>query len=514
MNMQVRLSIACGSAVAIVILAARAAHASVATARLGTGLADSGNGLPEVWVAPVTTAPEIDGQLDDDVWSAARSIVLGRLDRVRPAEPRTEVSLIHHDGVLYVGVKLDEPAMGRLRRNVVQTDGPVYQVRWVAPPLCNLPSRYFNWTVGISQPMPKAAPLELNLHYDRGSYWRTQYRLERDSIVISPHDFPLPTWWYGYHQSHGTLRSFSQGAIHNYTQRRSVSFVEWASARWPVDRGRVIVTGIRYQGGFGALRLGVSFPDIFAVVVTGHGLPDARYGVGQVNQARWSRGRFDSLVAAIGKVEWGLTTADGVNVWDALDVNRQIDILPPSAEVPLIAMTSSGDWTPCHEFYQLMLAKRRAVMGSYMWGGTTLLPVSATSTWPNAVRQLVRSDRPLLAFKSATVDELLAGGKQGEFNCNYRWLPETVVDKPDRCEVVVFYQKKYGQNETQTADVTIRRLAGFKPPPGATVSWSVTPVGEGTALRNGKLTIGADGLLVVPGVEINEAGIRIVVTAP
>lgn len=389
----------------------------------------------------------------------------------------------------------------------------LHYVRWVAPPLSNLPSRYFNWSVGIPDPMPKAAPLELNLHYDRGSYWRTQYRLERDSIVISPHDFPFATWWYGYHESQDTLRSFSQGAIHNYTQRRLLSFVEWASTEWPVDRGRVIVTGKRYRGGFGALRLGVSFPDVFALVVTGHGLPDARYGVSEVNKFRWSQGQFDSLVAALGQVDWGLKTADRVNVWDALDVNRQIKALPPTAKLPLIAMTSRNDWTPCREFYQLMLAKRRPVMGSYMWGGTTLLPVSATSTWPNAARQLVRSDRPLLAFKSATVDELLAGGKQGEFNWNYRWRPETVVDEPDRCEVVVFYQQKYGPGDPKTADVTIRRLARFKPSPSATLSYSITPVGADEAAQSGKLKIGADGLLVIPGVDISEAGVRIVVTA-
>lgn len=387
----------------------------------------------------------------------------------------------------------------------------LHYVRWVAPPLSNLPSRYFNWSVGIPETMPKAAPLELNLHYDRGSYWRTQYRLERDSIVISPHDFPFPTWWYGYHESRDTLRSLSQGAIHNYTQRRLLSFVEWASEKWPVDRGRVLVTGIRYRGGFGALRLGVSFPDVFALVVTGHGLPDARYGVNEVNRFRWSQGQFDSLVAAVGQVDWGLKTADGANVWDALDVNKQIRALPPTAKLPLIAMTSRNDWTPCREFYQLMLAKRRPVMGSYMWGGTTLLPVSATSTWPNAVRQLVRSDQPLLAFKSATVDELLGGGKQGEFNWNYRWRPETVVDKPDRCEVVVFYQKKYGRGDPKTADVTIRRLARFKPSPGQTVSWFVAP-GADQAAQSGELTIGADGLLVIPGVDISEAGVRIVVT--
>ncbi|MBC8874157.1 MAG: carbohydrate-binding family 9-like protein [Planctomycetes bacterium] len=389
----------------------------------------------------------------------------------------------------------------------------LHYVRWVAPPLSNLPSRYFNWSVGVPETMSKAAPLELNLHHDRGSYWRTQYRLERDSIVISPHDFPFPTWWYGYHESRDTLRSFSQGTIHNYTQRRLLSFVEWASTEWPVDRGRVIVTGMRYRGGFGALRLGVSFPDVFALVVTGHGLPDARYGVNEVNKFRWSQGQFDSLVAALGQVDWELKTADGVNVWDALDVNRQISALPPTAKLPLIAMTSRNDWIPSREFYQLMLAKRRPVMGSYMWGGTTLLPVSATSTWPNAARQLVRSDRPLLAFKSATVDELLAGGKQGEFNWNYRWRPDTVVDKPGRCEVVVFYQKKYGHGDPQTADATIRRFARFNPSPGATVSYSVTPVGSGDAAQSGTLTIGADGLLVIPGVDISEAGVRIVVTA-
>ena len=69
-------------------------------------------------------------------------------------------------------------------------------VRWVAPPYCNLPSQYYNWSVAWPEklylavdkilreeaaaeagstraPLPKS-PVELSLHRDGRSYYRTQ----------------------------------------------------------------------------------------------------------------------------------------------------------------------------------------------------------------------------------------------------------------------------------------------------------------------------------------------------
>jgi hypothetical protein len=390
----------------------------------------------------------------------------------------------------------------------------LHYVRWVAPPLCNLPGACYNWSVGVPNELPANAPLELNLHRDSRSYWRTQQRLERDSIVLCPHDFPLQTWWYGYHESHGTLRSFAQGTVQPYTQRRLLSFIEWACGKWPVDRSRILVSGTRFAGGFGALQLGLRHPEVFSLVVAGHPLPDPTFGVQNLNKVRWTRGKFDSLVALFGKVGDGSRGESGKPIWDELNLVRRVEALPATAELPMVAMTSANGWGPSHEFYKVMLRKRRPLVAAFMWGGTTMLPVSATGTFPNVIRQLVRRNHPVVAFKSSKVDALLDGGRQGQFHLNYRWRTDDLVDRADRCEVTVFHKKTYGRGDPPTADVTIRRLSRFKVQPGKTYKWTVVPVGSTTPSGSGLLTVGADGLLTVPAVPVSQSGSRINVTRP
>ncbi|MFQ5808047.1 MAG: hypothetical protein ACE5JM_00385 [Armatimonadota bacterium] len=401
----------------------------------------------------------------------------------------------------------------------------LHYVRWVAPPYGNLPSQYYNWSVGIPEELGTSVPLELNLHRDNGSYWRTQYRLERDSIVLSPHDFPLRTWWYGYNENQGTLKSLKAGRIHNYTERRLLAFIDWAVKRWPIDRNRIVVTGVRWSGGSGALRLGIRHPEVFSLVVAGHAVPEMTYLLTDLNDTRRDKGRFNVLEDMWGKIEWGLKTASGENVWEALDLNRHVAALPPAAELPMVAMTSDASWKPCHRFYSLMLEKRHAILANFTWGGQKMAPVSANSTWPDAIRQDVRRNRLMVAFKGATADDTLATGRQGEFNWPYRWRPETVVDEPGRCEVTVYHQGKYGGREPPKADVSLRWLQSFKVQPGMAYRWTVTPLpakddgsvggprrGEPPTETSGQVTVGEDGVLTIPGVDIGRAGSHLVIT--
>ena len=184
-----------------------------------------------------------------------------------------------------------------------------HYVRWVAgPKYGNLPCQYYNWAVAVPDRMAKparpggagkAAPVELSLHRDGRSYYVTQYRIDRTSIVVSPHDFPLKTWWYGYHEAHGTLKSFRQGVVHPYTERRILSFLEWVCRSWPADRKRILVTGMNAGAAYGARTLSRHYPEVFHRC-----------------EARGRSGRLTRQLEAVwGKGQWDIKTDTGKSVW-------------------------------------------------------------------------------------------------------------------------------------------------------------------------------------------------------
>ena len=115
---------------ALVVTLSPADQADAAvTVRLGTGRTATGttNGLAKAWVAPANAAPTLDGRIDEACWSAPRPIVLGKLATHGKTSPRTEVRLVHHGGVLYLAVRLDEPNAGQIKRATVGPDGRAWE---------------------------------------------------------------------------------------------------------------------------------------------------------------------------------------------------------------------------------------------------------------------------------------------------------------------------------------------------------------------------------------------------
>ena len=129
------------------------AHAAAVTMRLSTGLPPSGSAgvLPQTWVAPAGQAPQIDGKLDEEAWDSARAVVLGKLQTRGKTSPRTEARLLHKDKVLYVGIVLGEPNLGKLKRTVAEDDGPLYQDDSVELFISPDPSQgYYQFILGAS----------------------------------------------------------------------------------------------------------------------------------------------------------------------------------------------------------------------------------------------------------------------------------------------------------------------------------------------------------------------------
>lgn len=381
-----------------------------------------------------------------------------------------------------------------------------HYVTWLAPPYVNLPSQYYNWTMAVPENLGKGVPLELSLHRDGHSYWRTQYHVERDSIVLCPHDFPLKTWWYGYHESCGTLRSLKQGAVQPYTERRLLAFVEWAAKNWPVDRNRILVTGCRGgASGSGALHLALRYPEVFNLVVSGHGLVDYA-DAARTMKSRGEAWMGQSMHAVWGKVEWGLKTDAGKNVWDEHDLVKLVAARPPAADLPFVTLTSSERYAACREFYKLMLEQGRPIIADFEWGGARLIPVSATAMAPNAVRLDVRKNRSMLGFRHGEALSFLTKGSMGHFNRALLWRSEDLVDEPDRYEVTVL-----GQCKDSAVDVTVRRLQHFTIQAGQTYSWTNASLDGKAALQQGEAAVGNDGLLTVKGFKVLPAGSRLTI---
>jgi len=390
----------------------------------------------------------------------------------------------------------------------------LHYVRWLAPPLANVPCQAHNWSVGVpvggvsvprekadagqGRPAYKRVPLELSLHRDGHSYWRTQYRIERDSIVLCPYDFPTQTWWYGYHEAYGTLRSFRQGCIQPYTERRLLSFVEWACRKWPVDRTRILVTGCRGgAAGSGALHLGIRHPGVFNLVIAGHPVID--YAEASRRTDRWGLAPALSMQAVWGKADWDLKTDDGKSFWPQHDINQIVQSLPAAADLPFMTLTSNHAYADCRKLYELLLTRHAGVMADFWWGGARYIPVSNSGTYPNVIRLDIRRDKSFLAFASAGGMTVVTEGKMGDFNRHFRW--RDVVDEPGRYEATLFMEGR-GDN---VADVCPRRLQKFAVTKGKSYAWR-------NGDQVGEATVGDDGLLVLKGVKLASGGSRLAIT--
>jgi len=109
-----------------------AAAVDVTTVRLGVPPAETAGtkrapALPTAYVVEARTAVKVDGKLDDPVWKRAAPISLGTMTAKGTPSAATQVLLLHRDGLLYIGFRLDEPNVDRMRRSVTRPDGPVYQ---------------------------------------------------------------------------------------------------------------------------------------------------------------------------------------------------------------------------------------------------------------------------------------------------------------------------------------------------------------------------------------------------
>jgi hypothetical protein len=387
-------------------------------------------------------------------------------------------------------------------------------VQWVAPPLGNLPSQYYNWSVGVPNDLGQKVPLELSLHRDGQSYYRTQYRIEQNSVVLSPYDFPLNTWWYGYHEAVGTLKSYQQGTIHNYTEQRLLASVDWACKKWPVDRNRILVTAMRGSGTSGALHLGLRHPEVFNLVIAGYGYPDYKAMI-EADFAN-DRGRTPQVEKVLGRVEWDLKADTGKSVWDELNLTRIVKESSAKTDWPMVTMTGGRFSPSVRDFFVAFLDRGGCLMTDFgEWGGVALLGVTQTGNWGNMVYLDVAKNVGLPAFRGSEVDTLGTGrnGFKVPLNKELRWDTKDLVDEPGRLCITLRGEGRSGASGT----LTLRRLQKFKVDPGKTYCWEFSvpkPAakrGDPAVPQKGEITVGPSGLLAIAGLAISQTPGRLTI---
>jgi len=242
--------------------------------------------------------------------------------------------------------------------------------------------------------------------------------------------------WQGWHECVDTLRSFDQGVVHNYPQRRVL-----AAARWGIAKDDFFVNPQRVylwsQLGCWALRHG----DVFAAVMSnGYG----NFAIGKLAQNHGRSGKW-------GPYPVGSKSFSGMNQWDYMNVAKFVRE-NPEVELPYWLCWPAYGAYPAHtigdfgfmpwpETIHAMHSTKRAFAA--VWN----------SNGPGEIADLrrfvlrIRRDQSLPAFGACSLDASPGDGdhadaeKSGGINLHQRWDPETIVDEPSRWEASMYLQE-------------------------------------------------------------------------
>lgn len=311
--------------------------------------------------------------------------------------------------------------------------------------------------------------------------------------------------WQGFHECIGTLKSYDQGAVHNYPQRRVLGAAAWGVWKkdFFVDPQRVYHWG---QLGSWALRHG----DVFAAVMSnGYG----NLAIGKLAQNyRWT----------FGPGSLGSKNSSGIPQWEYVNLPKWIRE-NPKVELPYWMCWPAYGAYPSHtigdfgfmpwpETFHAMASTKRAFAA--VWN----------SNGPGAIRPLlplvtrIRRDQALPAFTNCNLDASPGDGdhadaeKSGGINLYQMWEPETIVDEPGRWEITLHLRKDCPADECIT-DLTPRRCRKFKAGPGQKFRWKATALEGKSAPQAGTATADKWGLVTVEKLSIPKGGkIRVAIT--
>jgi len=368
-------------------------------------------------------------------------------------------------------------------------------------------------------------PLRVQLHGFGGA---PSVEPSDHELRLYPFD-PLNTYWWGYAER-GPGVSPEAGTVPDFTARRVLHLVEYVLRHHPADPERVYLSG-HSMGGSGSLSIGAWYGRHFAFVESTSGQTVAR---------NHRPSRLAQLSGLWGAPRANLSSGLGLGVWDALDLTWVLEHHPEAREQFLFVRHAKDD-TVIHfgaavlpsplttrPFYETLQAERIGHVVVWDEGGHSHGDPSRPAGWWQTGWSLahdpvtyLRRDLAFPAFTRASTDDWpgdgsgngrrpwseeagfagavetpgdtgWSGDPAGARNLGFRWDSRTLVDTEQVFEVALM------ATEPARADVTPRRVQGFRCLPGERVGWHL---GE----ASGVVEADAEGVPTVPQLPLGPA---------
>jgi len=389
--------------------------------------------------------------------------------------------------------------VARSRRGQRRVD--VYN-SWVGPPYHNLPTQQETY-ICRWEDLPKGSKdHRLPLWVVTGTYGSTAATIQNPgwwgarkhltgAFTVGLAEGGI---WQGFHECIGTLRSYDQGVVRNYPQRRVLAAAAWGVWKkdFYIDPQRVYFWS---QLGSWALR----YADVFAVVMS-NGYGNLAIGK-QAQNYSWAFGP-----GALGAKNWL-----GIHQWVYMDLPKWIRE-NPTTELPYwlcwpaygaYPSHTIGDfgYLPWPEMLHAMHSTKRAFAA--VWN----------SNGPGAIGKLrslvtrIRRNQALPAFGNCNLDaspgdvDHAQAQKSGGINLYQFWEPETIVDKAGEFEITLYLDNNPPAEQCIT-DLTPRRCQKFKAAPGQKFKWTNTDLADGKVLQSGRAVADKWGLVTLEKVRI------------
>jgi pimeloyl-ACP methyl ester carboxylesterase len=383
-----------------------------------------------------------------------------------------------------------------------------FYVRWESPPNSAASGRPFDYLVAVPEKRAKLAPAGLHLHCWGASltscsgWW---FNAEQGAVHISSNQIPYD-WWTGYHERIGTpnepatAAQWQAGVVRPYSQRRLLSFLDWAADRFQLDLTRTFAGGSS-MGGTGALMIAIRHPERIAWAIGWVG----------VHVPRESPQFKSSFELVYGRPEWNVKFEDGTPVWDYYDDAGYLRKHPDRDLGFLTFSNGKNDsgigWPQAVDFLRALQETRQPHMFVWGMGGHGERALMPAGGGERVMPLDLRVDLSLPAFTRSTLDDdpgngdPSSGSAGGQVNRYITWDPASIVDEADRWEVTVRILDG-APRSTAAVDVTPRRLQRFKPSATDRIAWTNSTAGDRTAKQSGTITPDQWGLLTVPQMEV------------